>query len=333
MKDWYIFRGPKKTLPEAPPWRRFAGEVLKAKDSARQRLPAPSSQEERRGRLYQADGTEIEMVNAALVLRRPLLVTGKPGTGKSSLAYAVAHDLGLGPVLRWSITSRATLKDGLYTYDVLGRLQEQQLHPGQPPDIGKFLRLGPLGTALAPYDVPRVLLIDELDKSDVDLPNDLLHVFEEGRYDIPELARLPNGSEPLEIRAHDDGHWIPIVGGRVQCKEFPFVVMTSNGERDFPPAFLRRCLRVTIPEPPPERLAAIAEAQLAGEAEPKQKEEWRTLFENFKARRNTQDLATDQLLNALYLRIVGAPLGAQNTEEGERLENALFKPLTGAQAT
>lgn len=333
MKDWHIFRGPKEMLPEAPPWRRFAGKVLKVKDPARQRLPVPGPQDERRGRLYQADDAEIEMVNAALVLRRPLLVTGKPGTGKSSLAYAVAHDLGLGPVLRWSITSRATLKDGLYTYDVLGRLQEQQLHPGQPPDIGKFLRLGPLGTALAPYDAPRILLIDEIDKSDVDLPNDLLHVFEEGRYDIPELARLPNDSEPLEIQAHDDGHLIPIVGGTVQCREFPFVVMTSNGERDFPPAFLRRCLRVTIPEPPPERLSAIAEAHLAEEAEPKQKEEWETLLENFKVRRSTQDLATDQLLNALYLRLVGAPLGAQNTEEGERLENALFKPLTGAQAT
>ena len=109
MKDWHIFRGLKETLPEAPPWRRFAGEVLKAKDPTRQLLPAPNLQDERRGRLYQADDTEIEMVNAALVLRRPLLVTGKPGTGKSSLAYAVAHDLGLGPVLRWSITSRATL--------------------------------------------------------------------------------------------------------------------------------------------------------------------------------------------------------------------------------
>lgn len=101
---------------------------------------------------------EVEAVNAALYLRRPLLVTGNPGTGKSTLAHAVAHELGLGKVLRWPIVSRTTLKDGLYHYDAIGRLQDVQLDravagqtaPSERPPIGSYLRLGPLGTALLP---------------------------------------------------------------------------------------------------------------------------------------------------------------------------------------
>jgi len=336
MKDWHIFKGDGlDSLPEAPPWRRFGGEVRTASRPERALLPAPSEREIRIGAQYQAEEAEIEMVNAALILRRPLLVTGKPGTGKSSLAYAVAQDLRLGPVLRWSITSRSTLKDGLYSYDVLGRLQHQQLHPGSATEIGAFLRLGPLGTALAPTQRPRVLLIDEIDKSDIDLPNDLLHVFEEGAFDIPELTRLAEeqaAAGPIEIRAHDDGYWIPIERGRVTCREFPFVVLTSNGERDFPPAFLRRCLRLTLQEPSPAKLAGIVEAHL-GAAVGGEKPDWETLLDNFEARRRGQDLATDQLLNALYLRLLGAPLGEAKTEEGRRLEEALLKPLSGGSAS
>jgi hypothetical protein len=175
-------------------------------------------------------------------------------------------------------------------------------------------------------------------------------VFEEGSFDIPELARLSkdsksvsNGSNSVEIQAYDDGYWVPVVRGKVVCKEFPFVILTSNGERDFPPAFMRRCLRVTIPEPTPDRLAAIVDAHLGEMASPKQMTEWETLIGNFEVRRRTHELATDQLLNALYLRLTGTPLGVQNIEEGQRLEgqglesqrllDALLKPLTGGQAT
>ena len=127
------------------------------------------------------------MVNTALFLRRPLLITGKPGSGKSTLAHSVAYELNLGPVLRWPITTRSTLQDGLYRYDAIARLHEASLRGGTPK-IGPFVQLGPLGTAMVPTRWPRVLLIDEIDKSDIDLPNDLLNIFEEGEFEIPELA-------------------------------------------------------------------------------------------------------------------------------------------------
>ncbi|MBA3727432.1 MAG: AAA family ATPase [Armatimonadetes bacterium] len=334
--NWYIFKGDSRSelpLPPPPPWRRFGGEIRTPKDPASGRIPDPSPQERRRGERYQVEDPEVEMVNAALLLRRPLLVTGKPGTGKSSLAYAIAQDLELGPVLRWSVTSRSTLKDGLYTYDVLGRLQDQQLHPGSPPDISKYLRLGPLGTALVAASRPRVLLIDEIDKGDVDLPNDLLHIFEEGEFQIPELARLADGLEPVEVPAYDDGLWVPIVRGKVRCHEFPVVILTSNGEREFPPAFLRRCLRLTLPEPSPDKLAAIVQAQLEGDTAEPLPAEWKPLAGEFDGRRQTQDLSTDQLLNALYLRLLGVPIDDQLDQTAQRLKDALLKPLTGGQST
>lgn len=211
------------------------------------------------------------MVNAALYLRRPLLITGRPGTGKSSLAYAVARELGWGSVLRWSITSRSALQQGLYFYDAVARLQEASLQtnavPGVPaatssiPDIGRFIRLGPLGTALLPTRCPRVLLIDELDKSDIDLPNDLLNIFEEGEYIIPELQRLRT-QEPVQVLPYDGEDLVPVVEGRVRCNTFPFVVITSNGEREFSGPFLRRCLRLKLNPPDPTKLARILDAHL-----------------------------------------------------------------------
>jgi len=252
---------------------------------------------------------EADVVNAALHLRRPLLVTGHPGTGKSSLAHAVAHELALGRVLHWPVNSRSTLQDALYQYDAVGRLREATLRrdtDGTEPDIGQYIRLGPLGNALVPRDRPRVLLIDELDKGDVDLPNDLLTVFEEGEFDIPELTRLPEDYKPVYIQTDAPDDPAPILRGRVRCHEFPVVIITSNGERDFPPAFLRRCVRLDLPEPDEQRLRDIVAAHLG----PSALNDIDDLLREFLDRRAVGELATDQLLNAVFLRKGGVDLDA-----------------------
>src|SRR5262249_8012973 len=121
-------------------------------------------------------------------------------------------------------------------------------------ELGDFLRLGPLGTALLPTARPRALLIDEIDKSNMDLPNDLLNVFEEGEFPIPELQRYDQ--ERVSVRTHDNTTFV-VKGRHVRCYEFPFVILTSNGEREFPPPFLRRCLQLTLPEPGEAQLKDI----------------------------------------------------------------------------
>ncbi|MFJ3669632.1 AAA family ATPase [Streptomyces sp. NPDC090106] len=291
---WRLFRGDgvarEVAFPEAPPWRQFAS----APDGEVQRSP------------YLIGPTEADVVSAALHLRRPLLVTGHPGTGKSSLAHAIAHELSLGPVLHWPVNSRSVLKEALYGYDAIGRLQETHLRKEQgdaEPDIGTFVRLGPLGTALVPRDRPRVLLVDELDKGDVDLPNDLLTVFEEGRFEIPELSRLPEAQSEVSLLTLD-GDRVTVRRGLVRCDEFPVVVITSNGERDFPPAFMRRCVRLALPDPDEVRLRGIVAAHLGEDALRGVDD----LFHTFLNRRAPGELATDQLLNAVFLRKGGMEL-------------------------
>ncbi|MDX8031681.1 hypothetical protein SK803_15760 [Lentzea sp. BCCO 10_0856] len=211
---------------------------------------------------------EVLMVNAAIYLRRPLLVTGDPGTRKSSLAYLISRELGLGPTLRWPITSRTVLKDGLYLYDAIGRVQAAaNLDAGEGESgVGDYVHLGPLGTALLPCDLPRVLLIDELDKGDIDLPNDLLNVFEEGEYDILGLVRLARKQADPPVFTADRGGSAVVRNGAVRCRQFPIVIITSNGEREFPPAFLRRCLRLHFEAPDFDQLGGMVAAHL-GETE------------------------------------------------------------------
>ncbi|SCG36822.1 AAA family ATPase [Micromonospora humi] len=318
MNTWWVFRGSGEPhdgiarLPSPPPWRTFDG-----RDNRTQRPE--------QARTYQADEETLNLVNTAIYLRRPLLVTGQPGVGKSTLAYAIAHELGLGPVLRWPITSRTTVRDGLYRYDAIGRIEEHNLRGtegagGQdPPDVGRFLRLGPLGTALAPSERERVLLVDEIDKSDIDLPNDLLDAFEEGEYEIPELSRLAEAVPQVTIGT-SDGRRITVDNGYVRCTTFPIVVLTSNGERDFPPAFLRRCVRMELRPPDEARLDDIVRAHLGADLDGRAQH----LVRAFLDRREQGELATDQLLNAVYLtrHVPGDQL------DPERLANVVLQYLT-----
>jgi MoxR-like ATPase len=155
-------------------------------------------------------------VNCALLLERPLLVRGEPGTGKTLLAEAVSEALGM-ELVRWHVKSTTRAQDGLYVYDTVQRLYDSRFGDKDVNDISHYIKLGPMGRA---FDAPKrvVLLIDEIDKADIEFPNDLLHELDRMRFFINETGR--------EVIAH----------------ERPFVIITSNAEKELPDAFLRRCV-------------------------------------------------------------------------------------------
>ncbi len=310
-------------LPLPPPWRRSSVAEKPEKPAN----PSYDLEAEKNRGAHIKVKEEVRLaVNSALALRRPLLVTGNPGVGKSSLISAVAYELRMGPVLRWPITSRSTVKAGLYEYDAVGRLHARQNE--EDASVGQFIKLGPLGTALYPSKWPRALLIDEIDKGDIDLPNDLLNVLEEGTFDIPELVRARD-KEP-EVRLAD-GQRARIPGGEVKCAQFPFIVLTSNAEREFPAPFLRRCIRITVPQPNPVELGEIVQVQLAKYLDKDTQAEIDKLIADFVGRRETQQLATDQLLNAVFL-VLGDGRAVLQEARQETI-NLLLKQLTTSQST
>ncbi len=170
-------------------------------------------------------------VNCALVLERPLLVKGEPGTGKTLLAEAIAEGLGL-ELIPWNVKSTTRAQDGLYVYDTVQRLYDSRFGDGDVRDIKRYIKLGPLGRAFAS---PRrvVLLIDEVDKADLEFPNDLLHELDRMRFRIIETNE------------------------EVAAKERPVVIITSNNEKELPDAFLRRCVFHFIDFPEPEFMRQI----------------------------------------------------------------------------
>jgi len=165
---------------------------------------------------YIASGPLVDAVNCAIALGRPLLLKGEPGTGKTVLAGHVAEGLGM-PMLQWHIKSTTKAADGLYVYDTVQRLNDSRFGSGDVADIGRYIKLGPLGRSFAaPERV--VLLIDEVDKADLEFPNDLLRELDEMRFSILETNQ------------------------EIVAKERPVVLITSNNEKELPDAFLRRCI-------------------------------------------------------------------------------------------
>ncbi|MGV9410895.1 AAA family ATPase [Nocardia sp. NPDC003693] len=333
--NWHVFHGSGEPRPDGwaavpPPMiaRTFNGAPLVPP-------PAPGEQsdqvERKLGRsgigAHQLRPEDLDIINAALLCRRPLLVSGAPGLGKSALAYLIARELSLGPVLHWPITSRSTLREGLYLYDALRRFEEASMpdvrERGAGVDVADYVTLGPLGTALLPYATPRVLLIDEIDKADVDLPNDLLHAFEDGEYHIDELRRIRGHQPVVQVFSHEGRERVPVHEGSVRCNAFPIVVMTSNGEREFPPAFLRRCLRLRLAKPERGQLESVVSAHLG----PDVVRDYSDIIEVFIRRRNELGtLPTDRLLIALHVLTQATGPDGMEQQDRQLLAERLMQP-------
>jgi MoxR-like ATPase len=170
-------------------------------------------------------------VNVAIALKRPLLIRGEPGTGKTLLAHSIAHGLGK-KIIIWNIKSTTKAQEGLFVYDTVQRLNDSRFADKDISDIKQYIKLGKLGQAFVSSEQV-VLLIDEIDKADLEFPNDLLNELDEMSFYIPET------------------------GDTISAVHRPIVVITSNAEKELPDAFLRRCIFHYIEFPDPELMEEI----------------------------------------------------------------------------
>lgn len=321
-QDWWIYQGDKKLKDiknTIPPWRD----------------KSISGNDHNADAFVPMDDALVDAVNAAIYLRRPLLVTGEPGIGKSSLAKSIAASLET-ELLQWHITSKSTLKDALYSYDALARLHDIQMkklyfelkdqkeneeikkYANISTGIENYLKLTQIGSAFR-SEKPIVVLIDEIDKSDIDLPNDLLHIFEEQEFEIDELKRMKfeKGGKP---KIEDElGKAARIPGGKVICQNFPIIVMTSNDEREFPPAFLRRCISVEMKldddrDKKIEQLTRIVKAHFEDE---KIEDDIEKVIKDFVELKESGLRSNDQLLNTIYMLL--------NSKKSEDYDYETFK--------
>ena len=240
-------------------------------------------------------------VNAAVVLERPLLVKGEPGTGKTVLAEEIARSLGA-PLLTWHVKSTTKAQQGLYEYDAVSRLRDSQLGDPRVSDIRNYIRRGKLWEAFDAEARP-VLLIDEIDKADIEFPNDLLL----------ELDRM-------EFHVYETGE-------RVRAERRPVVIITSNNEKELPDAFLRRCFFHYIRFPDPDTMSRIVEVHYPGIKRRLVEEALRIFFEVREVPGLKKKPSTSELLDWLKL-LVSEDIGPEQLRE--RDPRKLIPPLHGA---
>ena len=180
---------------------------------------------------YIASGALQDSVNVSVALERPLLVRGEPGTGKTLLAQSIASGLGK-KLITWHVKSTSKAQDGLYQYDTVQRLNDSRFGDGNVQDIAKYIKLGPLGEAFS-SDEQVVLLIDEIDKADIEFPNDLLHELDAMKFHIYETGKT------------------------IEAKKRPIIIISSNAEKELPDAFLRRCVFHYSSFPEPDQMKQI----------------------------------------------------------------------------
>jgi MoxR-like ATPase len=245
---------------------------------------------------YVASRALQDAVNVALALERPLLLRGEPGTGKTLLAHHIARALGMELIL-WNVKSTTKARDGLYTYDTVQRLNDARFGDGDVRDIRRYIKHGPLGRAFAtPERV--VLLIDEVDKADIEFPNDLLFELDEMRFHVQETDE-----------------WLT-AGQR------PVVIVTSNSEKELPDAFLRRCVFHYIDFPDEAQMRAIVDVHFPGLGA----DLLRSAFRIFYALRETPGLrkrpSTSELLD--WIRVLLASGARLPEDETPSLEAVPF---------
>lgn len=250
---------------------------------------------------YVATGDLKMAVNAAIVLERPLLVKGEPGTGKTVLAREVAVALGT-PIIEWHIKSTTKAQQGLYDYDAVARLRDSQLGDARVHDIHNYIRRGKLWDAFTHGQRP-VLLIDEIDKADIEFPNDLLQ----------ELDRM-------EFFVYETGE-------TVKATQRPIVIITSNNEKELPDAFLRRCFFHYIKFPDHETMQRIVDVHFPGIKKRLVNEALALFFEIREVPGLKKKPSTSELLDWLKLR-----LNEDVTPETlrERDPRKVIPPLHGA---
>ncbi|MDF2117523.1 MoxR family ATPase [Roseiarcaceae bacterium H3SJ34-1] len=240
-------------------------------------------------------------VNAAIVLERPLLVKGEPGTGKTVLAEEIARAVDA-PLLTWHIKSTTKAQQGLYEYDAVSRLRDSQLGDARVSDIGNYIKRGKLWEAFAHPQRP-VLLIDEIDKADIEFPNDLLL----------ELDRM-------EFHVYETGE-------TVRAARRPIVVITSNNEKELPDAFLRRCFFHYIRFPDHETMQQIVDVHFPGIKKRLVEEALRIFFEVRDVPGLKKKPSTSELLDWLKL-LLNEDVGAETLRE--RDPKKTIPPLHGA---